>query len=257
MRYILNDLRMKRYLAAVLPLFALAARAMTFLGGPSSTETVYVHDTLTIDNTVRSAMVRFVSLMPDNSPINLKLSSSVDAKIYATTGSGTPLSYLPFIPDSSKWLFLYNGSDFLDSFQVAGTQIRKGSINTFGLFQVQSGVLAYGGDNNDSLKIRPVPTGRAMLRFINGNNWVGGGQLTVNLDTESVTQNGILTSVFAQPPSTYISIPAGSHKLIVSSHGQALDSVSPRVDRFDAGMFYTVRLIGDETHTAQLIVDPE
>jgi hypothetical protein len=243
---------MKSYLAAVLSLAALA-----FIGCSTTTETKIEHDTTIVDNTVRSALVRFVSLLPDNSEINLRLTRATN-QIFATTLSLTPNSYIPFVPDSSRWLYLFSGNNFLDSIQVAGTQIRKGSVNTFGLFYVQSRILAAGGDNNDSIKLRPVPNGYAMVRFINGNNWLSGSQQTVDLDTESL-QTPILTSVFEQPPTKYVAIPAGTHKLILSISGthQAVDSVTPKISPFEAGMFYTVRFLGDSQHPGQLTIDPE
>jgi hypothetical protein len=111
---------MIRYLAVILSLASIA-----LIGCSGSTETKYVYDTTYVHDSVNVALVRFVSLMPNNSAINLKLSPSVDAKIYASTLSSIQSSYLPFIADSSRTFYLFNGATFLDSIFIAGTTIRK------------------------------------------------------------------------------------------------------------------------------------
>jgi hypothetical protein len=132
-------------------------------------------------------------------------------------------------------------------------------VNTFGLGHLGSSehIHALGGDNNDSTKLKPIPPGYSMVRFINGNSWLG-LQLNVDLDTESVT-NPISTSAFDQPMPDYVRIPAGKHTLLLSNHvdQQAIEQVAPIVSVFEPGLFYTVRYLGDASNPPLLIVDPE
>jgi hypothetical protein len=250
---------MTRYLAATSLLICLA-----FVGCSGPTETKIERDTtyVPVHDSVKVALVRFISMMPDNSSISLKLTSNIDAPIYATTLTSTQASYLPFIPDSARTFYLYSSSQYLDAISLSDKQLRKGSVNTFALFLFPdvSGsvhVQALGGDNNDSMKVKPITPGYAMIRLIDGNSEIP-SSLTVDLDTGS-TSNPICTSQFAQQLPNYVQVPAGKHTLLLSNHADrsTIDGIPPIVSNFESGMFYTVRFLGDAQNPAKLIIDPE
>lgn len=260
--YLIKRPVITRYLAIVLILALSLGAGVTIVGCSGSTETKIERDTVRVHDSLKIALVRFISMMPDNSGISLKLTNSVDAPIFATTLTATQAAYLPFVPDSAREFYLFSGTKFLDKISTSDKALRKGSVNTYGLFWFPDSVgpdghiQAVGGDNNDSLKFVTPPAGCAMVRFINGNSYVPPG--ATDLDTES-TAHAIATSTFAQPFPSYVPLPAGKHTLIVSRHDnqQAIDSLPPLVGVFQAGLFYTVRYIGDANHPPQLIIDAE
>ncbi len=241
---------MIRYLAGILSLTATLA-----LVGCTETTVETRVDTLRVHDTLKIALARFISMMPDNSAINLKLVNSVDSPIYATTLQSTQAAYLPMLPDSAQNFYLYNGTTFLDSIFIAKDQLRKGSVNTFGLFwNVLNGIghiRCIGGDNNDSTKLQPIPPGYARVRFLYGNEYLYSRPLDLMSD-----QNRIATANFAEI-SGYSLVPSGKRTLSLMDGGQPTNIST--VGIFQSGMFYTVRYIGDSSasHPARLIVEAE
>jgi hypothetical protein len=212
------------------------------------------------------ALARFISMMPDNSAIILRDTPYVSAPIFYSTLTATQPSYLPLTPDSAERYYLYSAIDrrYLDAVSISAPQLKDASVNTFALFWIDTQgttparAICVGGGNNDSNKYRPIPKGFARLRFINGvANYPT--QPNVSLDLDRI-DSSIDTRRFSEM-SDYILIPAGTHKLIVSTVDtrQPIDSTT---QVFVGGLFYTARFIGihgnpDPSWADRLIVDPE
>ncbi len=253
-----NTRVMKNYLAVPLGLLI----AFSFADCTNTVvETVIVHDTIPSG----PAMVRFISMMSDGSDFNLKLTSSVDAPVFASTLTVSKTTYLPLVPDSDVHYYCFSAKTgkLLDSIPIAGSVLKDASVNSFALFYHDSTPTSpprmqfAGGGNNDSGKYRPVHQGYAKLRLINGVRSYPASRAIVNIDIDTVTNT--LTAVAEPEMSDYMPVQTGNHKLIISDI-ETQEVLWSGFQIFDQGGFYTARYIGvhgDTTRPDRLIVDTQ
>ncbi len=216
------------------------------------TETVYVQ--VPVHDTTRGpALLRFISMLPSDQTVFIKMVQDPNAPAPFTARSASQPLYMPVTPDSAVVYYLYkNSSEFYGT--VPMPTLPTNSLNTVALFKDSINSTFF--ISNDSMKLRHAPTGKCYIRFINGvaNYPAIGPTLFLDLDSlghspfvdkPAVTGTPQAVPVQYGTMNDYTLIPSGAHQTIVRA-GQEQLTVGrmPGLQAFDAGGYYTVRISG-------------